>query len=122
VGGPALTNGNFFVQDPVATGVDYSTEIQPIFDSRCTSCHSGASAPQGLRLDASNSYANLVDVPSNEVPSLLRVEPGDPENSYLVQKIEGTADVGGQMPLGGPPLNATMIALIRQWIGEGANL
>jgi hypothetical protein len=121
VAGPAVSNANFVVVDPVASGVDYVTEIQPIFNSRCITCHSGASAPQGLRLDANNSYANLVDVPSNEVPSLLRVEPGDPDNSYLVQKVEGTADVGGQMPLGGPPLSASTIALIRQWISDGAN-
>jgi Ca2+-binding RTX toxin-like protein len=121
VAGPAITNANFTVVDPVATGVDYATEIQPIFNSRCISCHSGVSAPQGLRLDANNSYANLVGVASNEVPSLQRVEPGDPDNSYLVQKVEGTADVGGQMPLGGPPLSAATIAVIRQWISEGAN-
>ena len=68
-----------------------------------------------------NSYANLVNVASHEVPSLKRVEPGDPDNSYLVQKIEGTAAVGGRMPLGRAPLTAAQIALIRQWISEGAD-
>jgi mono/diheme cytochrome c family protein len=101
--------------------VDYATEIQPIFNSRCISCHSGVSAPQGLRLDANNSYANLVGVASNEVPSLQRVEPGDPDNSYLVQKVEGTAAVGGRMPLNRTPLTDEQIALIRRWISEGAN-
>ena len=118
---PAVTNADFTVVDPVATAVDYATQIQPVFNSRCTECHSGGSAPQGLRLDAANSYANLVNVASHEVPSLKRVEPGDPDNSYLVQKIEGTAAVGGRMPLGRAPLTAAQIALIRQWISEGAN-
>jgi Ca2+-binding RTX toxin-like protein len=118
---PAVTNADFTVVDPVATAVDYTSDIQPVFTNRCTGCHSGGGAPQGLRLDAANSYANLVNVPSNEVPSLLRVEPGNPDDSYLVQKIEGTASVGGRMPLGGTPLNAETIALIRQWISEGAN-
>ena len=116
-----MTNADFTVVDPVATAVDYATQIQPVFNSRCTECHSGGSAPQGLRLDAANSYANLVNVASHEVPSLQRVEPGDPDNSYLVQKIEGTAAVGGRMPLGRAPLTAAQIALIRQWISEGAN-
>jgi hypothetical protein len=49
-------------------------------------------------LDSTNSYANLVNVASSEVPSLKRVEPGDDNNSYLVQKIEGTAAVGVRMP------------------------
>ena len=92
-----------------------------VFTPICTTCHAGAGAPQGLRLDAANSYANLVNVASHEVPSLKRVEPGDPDNSYLVQKVEGTAAVGGRMPLGRAPLTAQQIALIRQWISEGAN-
>ena len=118
--GAAVTNADFVVVDPVATGVDYDSQIQPIFSSRCTSCHSGGGAPQGLRLDAANSYANLVNVASREVPSLERVEPGNPDDSYLVQKVEGTAAVGGRMPLGGSPLSAAQIELIREWISEGA--
>lgn len=86
----------------------------------CTTCHSGAAAPLGLRLDEGASYALLVNAPSTEVPSLLRVDPGDPDNSYLVQKLEGTAAVGGRMPLGGSPLPQETIAVIRQWILEGA--
>jgi Ca2+-binding RTX toxin-like protein len=118
---PAVTNASFVVVDPAVTAVDYSTQIQPIFSARCDQCHSGSGAPQGLQLDASNSYADLVNVASQEVPSLMRVEPGDPDNSYLVQKVEGTAAVGGRMPLGGSKLPDDEIDLIRQWISEGAN-
>jgi len=66
------------------------------------------------------SHAMLVNVPSSEVPSILRVDPGNPDDSYLVQKIEGTASVGEQMPLGGPVLPDEQIAAIRQWITDGA--
>jgi hypothetical protein len=59
-------------------------------------------------------------VPSTEVPAILRVVPGNPDDSYLVQKIEGTASVGAQMPLGGPELSDDEIAAIRQWITDGA--
>jgi hypothetical protein len=38
-----------------------------------------------------------------------------------VQKVEGTAAVGGRMPLGGDRLSDADIDLIRQWISEGAN-
>ena len=118
---PAVTNANFVVVDPVTATVNYGAQIQPIFSQRCDHCHSGSGAPQGLRLDAGNSYGDLVDVPSQEVPSLKRVDPGDPDNSYLVQKIEGTAAVGGRMPLGGSRIPQEEIDLIRQWISEGAN-
>ncbi|MGA8203432.1 MAG: Ig-like domain-containing protein [Woeseiaceae bacterium] len=91
-----------------------------VFDSYCVVCHSGAGAPQGLRLDAASSYASLVGVPSQEVGALLRVEPGNPDASYLIRKLEGTATEGGQMPLGAPPLPRSTIDFVRQWITEGA--
>jgi hypothetical protein len=102
--------------------------LEPQFDSIqanvltpiCTGCHSGAAAPLGLRLDEGASYALLVNASSTEVPELLRVDPGNPDSSYLIQKLEGTAAVGGRMPLGGAPLPAETIAVIRQWIAAGA--
>ena len=111
----------FTITTPAAVTFD---EIQTnVFTPTCATagCHSGAGAPQGLRLEAGMAFANLVDVPSNEVPTLDRVEPGDPDNSYLVQKIEGTAAVGARMPLGGQPLSQDLIDDIRQWISDGAN-
>ncbi|MFG6490462.1 hypothetical protein ACG04R_27605 [Roseateles sp. BYS78W] len=91
-----------------------------VFTPICTACHAGASAPRGLRLDATNSFALLVGVPSVEVPSLKRVAPGDADNSYIIQKLEGHQAVGARMPLGGPYLDAATITLIRQWINNGA--
>ena len=99
---------------------DFDSIQQHVFTPICTVCHAGGSAPQGLRLDSVNSYALLVGVPSTEVPSVLRVKPGDPDHSYIIQKLEGHAAVGAQMPLGGPYLDAATIAVIRQWITDGA--
>jgi hypothetical protein len=86
----------------------------------CTACHVGATAPQGLQLDAASSYALLVGVASTEQPSILRVAPGNPGASYLIQKLEGTAAVGARMPLNGTPLIQSDINIIRQWITDGA--
>jgi hypothetical protein len=61
-----------------------------------------------------------VGVSSVEVSSLRRVNPGNPNDSYLVQKLEGSAAVGARMPFGGPYLDAATIALVRQWIADGA--
>lgn len=91
-----------------------------VFTPICTQCHTGAGAPQGLRLEAGVSYGMLVNVESTEVPALLRVEPGNPNDSYLIQKLEGTASVGERMPLGGPYLPQMTINAIRQWITDGA--
>jgi hypothetical protein len=91
-----------------------------VFEEVCEHCHAGANAPAGLRLDAANSYAMLVGVASVERPAILRVAPGDPSNSYLVQKLEGTAGVGERMPAGLPALPQSDINVIRQWIADGA--
>ena len=50
------------------------------------------------------------------------VIPGNPSGSYLVQKLEGAADiVGSRMPRNGPPfLSDAQVALIRLWIQNGA--
>jgi hypothetical protein len=91
-----------------------------VFTPICAQCHQGAAAPLGFRLDEASAYAMLVNAPSSEVSSLRRVVPGDPDNSYIIQKLEGRAAVGGQMPLGQPPLPQATIAVIRDWIANGA--
>ena len=107
---------------PEAIGPNFSEIQASILEPNCATigCHLGAAAPQGLRLDSANSYAMLVSVASTEASSILRVAPGNPDNSYLIQKLEGTATVGAQMPLGAPALEQATIDVIRQWIGDGA--
>jgi methionine-rich copper-binding protein CopC len=100
---------------------DFQQIQDTIFTPICSVCHQGANAPHGLRLDAGNSYALLVNVASSEVGSLMRVNPGNPDASYLVQKIQGNAAVGARMPANGPPyLTQTQIDLVRSWIAAGA--
>lgn len=95
---------------------------QNIFGAICTNCHTGATAPRGLRLDSEeNSYAFLVSHGADEIPTLMRVNPGKPDESYLVKKLEGAADiVGARMPLGGPYLSQEQIDQVRSWIANGA--
>lgn len=52
----------------------------------------------------------------------VRVIPSNASGSYLIQKLEGAADIVGlRMPRNGPPyLTDAQVALIRQWITEGA--
>lgn len=95
-----------------------------IFTPSCaiSGCHTEGTAPFGLRLDNANqSAALLINTASFEAPSLLRVAPGDADNSFLVQKLEGTSGIGDQMPLNRTPLSEEQVAVIRQWINEGAN-
>ena len=100
---------------------DWQSIQDNVFTPICEPCHNGSGAPKGLMLDAGHSYQDLVGIPSAEVPTLDRVKPSDPTNSYIIIKLtNGTGIVGGQMPLGETPLPQSTIDVIRQWIANGA--
>jgi hypothetical protein len=88
----------------------------------CTGCHGSAAAAAGLNLADGTSYGALVGVASRNKPGAVRVIPGNPDGSYLVQKLEGTPGiVGERMPrTGGPFLTAGQMLIIRRWIELGA--
>ena len=94
-----------------------------IFTPNCasfSSCHGGASPQEGMSLVAPAAGA-LIGVASTEVPTLMRVAPGDPDASYLLQKLERvTPAVGVRMPPD-QPLAANKIEAIRLWIAAGAH-
>jgi len=100
---------------------DFQSIQDNVFTPICSKCHIGGGAPEGLQLDAAHSYNLLVGVPSAEQPNLLRVKPGDPDDSYMVRKIEGLSSISGaQMPYMETPLPQATIDAIRQWITNGA--
>ncbi len=109
----------------------FSSIQREIFDTTdssgrlaCTNCHTtvGRNPSGGLNLVSGVSYANLVRVASTGKPGAVRVIPGDPDNSYIVHKLEGSADiVGVRMPRGnGPYLTDGQMLVIKRWIANGA--
>jgi mono/diheme cytochrome c family protein len=102
----------------------YQEKIAPLFRSRCGTCHLTGTEAGNIQLTPDQAIAAIVDVASQEAPKLKRVVPGDPDNSYLVMKLEGThiehGGSGTTMPYAAPPLSTQEIADIRQWIKEGA--
>ncbi len=72
-----------------------------------------------LDLRAEAAYSALVGVTATTEP-IVRVIPGDPDNSYLVMKLEGRQSVGVRMPLGFAPLDDIDLTNIRNWIAQGA--
>jgi len=73
-----------------------------------------------LNLASGSSFLSLVNVKSTET-SLTLVIPSDPDESYLLHKLEGRAGiVGERMPKGGPFLTTVEVDLIKQWISDGA--
>ena len=117
----------------VAEAVDFATTAPPPAPtltqlktsafSVCGGCHTGggASLPSSMDLTPAHIYASIVSVASVEQPALKRVKPGDPDNSYVVQKLEGAATItGSRMPLGGPFLDQATIDQVKAWINAGA--
>src|SRR5262245_44067402 len=106
---------------PVAFDPTFTNIQTNVFNSICIQCHVGAAAPQGLRLDSQNSYDALVNRLSSERQDLFLVQPGNPDNSYLIRKLEGGPAIAvAQMPLNLTPLSQETINAIRVWISQGA--
>jgi len=107
-----------------AQAVSFKTDLVPILKSQCATCHLMGTEAGKMALHPGAAYANLVNIPSVEAPNLLRVQPGQPESSYLLLKLEGThLDAGGsgvRMPFDAPPLDDHTLAKFRAWIAAGA--
>jgi len=94
--------------------VDYSTQIQPIFDNNCISCHiDGGTYFGGLDL---SSYSEVMEGGS----SGNTIVPFDHSSSELFNRITLDESDNEFMPQNGSPLPQSDIDLIAQWIDEGA--
>jgi hypothetical protein len=105
--------------DPTATFTRVQTEV---FTPTCArlGCHDTLGQQSALILSAGRAYGMIVNVPSVEVPSLHRVRPNDPANSYLYRKITGAGITGDRMPQNLPALSDAQLRLVRDWIRRGA--
>jgi hypothetical protein len=89
----------------------------------CITCHNAVGRQPAGGLDMrTDAYAALVNRPSRQKAGATLVIPGDPDNSYLIRKIEGGPDIALlRMPANGPPyLTPGQILVIRRWIENGA--
>ncbi len=104
------------------------TQLQTqVFTPICSGCHTGVGTtlPGVQNLTAGHTFASIVGVASIEKPTLLRIKPNDPTNSYLIQKIEGAAGItGSRMPFGCPTtqpcLDQATIDQVKAWVSPGA--
>ena len=94
--------------------VDYATQIQPIFNNNCISCHANGGAYAGF-LDLS-SYSEIMEGGS----SGNAVLPLNHSNSLLYNRITLPASSQQFMPKLGSALSQADIDLIAQWVDEGA--
>jgi len=97
----------------VAEQVDYEKQIKPIFAARCKACHGVLKQESGLRLDTGALARKGGD--SGKI-----IAPGKSADSELITRIT-SSDPSERMPQEGEPLTAEQVAVMREWIDQGAN-
>jgi len=98
---------------PTLAAVQFSTHLAPIFVEKCLTCHNATKQKGKYRLD---SFSALMQPGESKSPPVV---PGKPEESRLYQLITAK-DPDDRMPQKDDPLPPAQIAMIAQWIREGA--
>lgn len=88
-----------------ALAVDFERDIAAILETRCLACHDAGTASGEVRLDT---HEQLLQV----------ITPGKPEQSLLLQQVEGDQPA---MPQDAPPLSKAEVQRLRDWIAAGAD-
>ncbi len=107
------------IDPPEEPQVTLSGGVQPFLSGSCAlgGCHGSPPYAGTLNLTAGSSHGATVGVASVREPTLARVEPGEPSESYLYLAISGGASIA--MPPGGS-VPAASIAKVGTWISQGA--
>lgn len=99
---------------PAATRpVDFASEVQPILQKQCQSCHGAEKQKGGYRLDSRT--AAFKGGESFTTPIVV----GKSAESPLIHLVAGLVP-DSKMPAKGDPLTAAQIGLLRGWIDQGA--
>jgi hypothetical protein len=112
-----------FCPTDATSDVPLELQVKGVIDHICDNaeCHGlGGSGVAFLAFTAGNEFTDIINVPSTERPSMLRVKPGDPDNSYVFHKLNCDGFIiDACMPLGiqGPSAFAQMF---HDWIEAGA--
>ncbi|MEM9079484.1 MAG: DUF1549 domain-containing protein, partial [Verrucomicrobiota bacterium] len=97
--------------------MDFANEVNPIFVKHCTACHGGVKDAGGINFIYREKALAIGDSGNPAI------KPGSPSESELIRRIKLPADHDERMPEAshGPPLTQSEIALLEQWITEGAD-
>ncbi|MGZ5134754.1 MAG: DUF1553 domain-containing protein [Flavitalea sp.] len=93
--------------------IDFNTEVKPILNNKCISCHGGVKRKAGFSvLFRSEALGNT----ESGKPAII---PGKPDESELIRRIS-LNDPEERMPYKHEPLSKKEIDILRQWIKQGA--
>ncbi|CAN0585925.1 unnamed protein product, partial [Ectocarpus sp. 12 AP-2014] len=93
--------------------VDFSTQIKPILNKNCITCHGGVKKNAGFSLlFEEEAFANT----ESGIPAIIR---GDAANSEFIKRLHED-DLELRMPYEKPKLSDEEIDLLTRWVEQGA--
>ncbi len=119
--------GNSFGQRDEVDNSTYHDIQDYVFDKSCANsvCHAAPANAANLNLTYGLSYEDLVgrtpQNPAAAAAGMKLVDPGNPDNSFLLTKLVGPPpEQGTRMPFNAGPIHEGKIEAIRTWIAAGA--
>lgn len=111
--GTLLAGFLFLISCNMREKVDFSSQIKPILNKRCITCHGGVKKQGGFSL--------LFEEEAKEKlkSGKYGIVPGDAHASEMIRRLTLT-DPEERMPLEGDPLPKEEIEMLTRWIDEGA--
>ena len=109
----ALVIGSSWLAGFSSHTIDFSTEVKPVINAKCISCHGGVKAKGGFSLLFREEALAKTE---SGVPAII---PGDADNSELIRRISHK-DPEERMPNGHEPLTREEISIFTKWIDQGA--
>ncbi|WP_353127148.1 DUF1553 domain-containing protein [Parapedobacter pyrenivorans] len=93
--------------------IDFSTEVKPIINKHCISCHGGVKKNSGFSLLFEEEAFAVAESGS------AAIIPGDAEHSEFIRRLTAD-DPEERMPYDAPPLSKKEIKVLTRWVEEGA--
>lgn len=93
--------------------VDYSSEVKPVLNKHCISCHGGVKQNGGF------SVLFREEALGNTKSGKPAIIPGHPEKSEFIRRLT-CKDPKERMPQKGTPLTEAEIDILTRWVKEGA--
>ena len=103
----------FFGACQRSTQIDFNTQIKPIINEKCISCHGG------VKKNAGFSFLFEKDALGNTKEGTPAIIPGNSKKSRMIQRLHET-DLELRMPNEKPALSKEEIELFTKWIDQGA--
>lgn len=118
---PCDATGSGIIED-VNVDVSQAEAVQQeVFNTTCVNCHGGSSfAAGGLDLTKGHAFVNLVNAGSVKEPGLMRVRPGEADNSVLWRILSTDESASWKYDHSVEVVNQVRLELIRDWIENGA--